>query len=311
MDGHTNTTLVIGTRGSPLAQAQAQEVAEALRRRVPGIEVTLRTISTRGDRDQRTALPDLGLGIFTREIEKALLAGEINVAVHSLKDLETQLPPGLAIGAVPVRMDPRDVLVSAGGRPMADLPAGARVGTGSPRRGALVRAMRPDLEVLSIRGNVGTRLAMLDRGEYEAVVLAAIGLARLGIEERVTQFLDPADFVPAVGQGALAVEVREDDPVIMDLVATIDHRDSRAAVTAERAFLRGLGGGCRVPIAAYGRVEGDRLDIVGLVTSDDGRRMHRASQESAVDEAEEAGRRLAVAVLAQGAGELLAAEELP
>jgi hydroxymethylbilane synthase len=294
-----------------LAQAQAQEVAEALRRRVPGIEVTLRTISTRGDRDQRTALPDLGLGIFTREIEKALLAGEINVAVHSLKDLETQLPPGLAIGAVPVRMDPRDVLVSAGGRPMADLPAGARVGTGSPRRGALVRAMRPDLEVLSIRGNVGTRLAMLDRGEYEAVVLAAIGLARLGIEERVTQFLDPADFVPAVGQGALAVEVREDDPVIMDLVATIDHRDSRAAVTAERAFLRGLGGGCRVPIAAYGRVEGDRLDIVGLVTSDDGRRMHRASQESAVDEAEEAGRRLAVAVLAQGAGELLAAEELP
>ena len=276
----------------------------------PGIEVTLRAISTRGDRDQLTPLPGLGLGIFTLEIEKALLAGEIDVAVHSLKDLETQLPPGLAIGAVPARMDPRDVLVSAGGRPLAELPAGARVGTGSPRRGALVRAMRPDVEVLSIRGNVGTRLAKLDRGEYEAVVLAAIGLTRLGMEERITEYLDPAAFVPAVGQGALAVEVREDDLVIMELVQTIDHRNSRAAGTAERAFLQALGGGCRVPIAAYGRVEGDLLQIVGLVTSDDGRGVHRATQESTLDEAEEAGQRLAQAVLDQGAGELLAAEEL-
>ena len=193
---------------------------------------------------------------------------------------------------------------------MAELPAGARVGTDSPRRGALVRTVRPDLEVRSIRGNVGTRLDKVDRGEYEAVVLAAIGLARLGMEERVTEYLDPAVFVPAVGQGALAVEVREDDPVIMDLVAAIEDRDSRAAVTAERAFLRGLGGGCRVPIAAYGQVHGDLLRIVGLVTSDDGRRMHRATQESTLDEAEEAGRRLAQAVLQQGAGELLAAEEL-
>ena len=304
-------TLVIGTRGSPLSRVQTQEVAAALRERFPQLEVRLQPLRTRGDRDRETPLVDLGLGIFTGEIERALLAGEVHVAVHSLKDLGTELPAGLAIGAVPPRKDPRDALVSRDGRPLAELPAGARIGTSSPRRAALVKSLRPDAEVLPIRGNVETRLQKALQGQYDAVVLAAAGLQRLGLEEQVAEYLDPLTFVPAVGQGALAVEVREEDQETLGLVRALEHGPSRAAVTAERAFLRAMGGGCRVPMAAYGQVEDGSLHLVGLVTSQDGGRVFRASEEASLDDAEEAGRRLARAVLDQGAGVLLAQEGSP
>ena len=304
----TARPLVIGTRGSPLAQAQTREVLAALGMRFPSLELSVRVVSTRGDQDQRTPLEDLGQGIFTREIERALLSGEIDLAVHSLKDMETELPPGLAVGAVPPRGDPRDALVSSGGRRLADLAPGARVGTGSPRRAALVRSLRPDLAVLPIRGNVGTRLDKLDQGQYDAVVLAAVGLARLGMESRVAEYLDPSSFTPAVGQAALGVEVRADDREVIGLVQALDHPSTRQAVTAERAFLRGLGGGCSVPVAAYGCVDGGVLRLAGLVASENGARSFRAVEESAPEAAEETGRRLAGALLRQGAGELLAAE---
>jgi hydroxymethylbilane synthase len=299
--------VVIGTRGSALSRTQTEEVAAAMRRRSPQRQIVVRFLRTQGDRDTTTPLAGLGLGIFTREIENALLAGEIHLAVHSMKDLATELPPGLTIAAVPPRGDPRDVLVSRDGRPLAGLSPGARIGTSSPRRSALVKALRPDVEVLSIRGNVETRLKKALEGPFDAVVLAAIGLARLGLEGHIAEYFDPLIFIPAVGQGALAVEAREDDPETAALVRGLDHGPSRAAAMAERAFLRALGGGCRVPMAAYAQAEGDSLRLVGLVTSKDGQQMFRAQVVGSLATPEEAGRRLAHAVLAQGAGKLVPA----
>ena len=300
--------VVIGTRGSPLARLQAEEVATALRRQHPDREVRLHVVQSRGDREREASLVDLGLGVFTGELEAALLAGDVDVAVHSLKDLPTETPSDLTIAAVPPRQDPRDVLVSRDGSALDGLAPHARVGTSSPRRVALVLAQRSDVEMLPIRGNVETRLRKAMDGQYEAVVLAAAGLRRLGLEGHAAEVFDPTVFVPAPGQGALAVEVRADDPEMAELVGPLSHHPTAAAVTAERAFLRSLGGGCRVPVGAYGRVEGETLLLTGLVVSDDGSRVYRTTLDGRASDPDDLGRRLAREVLAMGASALVAGE---
>ena len=293
-------TVVVGTRGSALALAQARWVIERLRRLHPDVEFVEKVIKTGGDRGQMKEI-----GAFVKELEEALQRGEIDLAVHSLKDLPTRQPEGLVIGAVPARATPYDVLISRDGRPLEELPAGARVGTGSPRRRAQLLALRPDLEILPIRGNVDTRLRKLDAGEVDALVLAEAGLERLGLLERVTERLPFEAMLPAVGQGALAVEVRADDAFALELVSALDHRETRLGIEAERAFLGGLGGGCRVPIASFGRVQGDRLVLDGLVADPDGLSVLRGRIEGSPGRAEELGHELAEKLLVQGAAELL------
>ena len=300
--------VVIGTRGSPLARLQAEEVAAALRTRYPEMEVRLHVVQSRGDRDKEASLADMGLGVFTGELESALRAGDVDVAVHSLKDLPTDPPEGLTIAAVPPRQDPCDVLASRDGLTLGELASGARVGTSSPRRVALVRALRPDLDLLPIRGNVETRLRKALEGSYEAVVLAAAGLRRLGLEGHAAEVFDPSTFVPAPGQGALAVEVRVEDAEMAELVAPLSHQPTAAAVTAERAFLRALGGGCRVPVGAYGRVEGETIRLTGMVVSEDGSRLYRETAAGSAGDPEAVGVRLAREVLAMGASALVAGE---
>ena len=280
----------------------------ALRLQHPDREVRLHVVQSRGDREREASLVDLGLGVFTGELEAALLAGDVDVAVHSLKDLPTETPSDLTIAAVPSRQDPRDVLVSRDGSALHGLAPHARVGTSSPRRVALVLALRPDVEMLPIRGNVETRLRKAMDGQYEAVVLAAAGLRRLGLEGYAAEVFDPAVFVPAPGQGALAVEVRADDGEMAELVTPLSHQPTAAAVTAERAFLRSLGGGCRVPVGAYGRVESETLLLTGLVVSDDGSRVYRTTLDGRASDPDGLGRRLAAEVLAMGASALVAGE---
>ena len=300
--------VVIGTRGSPLARIQAEEVAAALRERHPDRDVRLQVVQSRGDREREASLVELGLGVFTGELEAALLAGDVDAAVHSLKDLPTETPSGLTIAAVPPRQDPRDALVSRDGAALDGLGPHARVGTSSPRRVALVLALRPDVEMLPIRGNVGTRMRKAMDGEYDAVVLAAAGLRRLGLEGHAAEVFDPTVFVPAPGQGALAVEVRADDRAMVELVAPLSHHATAAAVAAERAFLRSLGGGCRVPVGAYGRVEGETVLLTGLVVSEDGTRLYRTTLDGRASDPEDVGLRLAREVLAMGASALVARE---
>ena len=229
--------IVVGTRGSPLALAQAERAVEQLRSNHPDIDVDVRVVTTTGDASQETPLAELGLGVFTKELEMALLNKSIDVAVHSLKDMSATMPEGFTIAAVLEREDPCDVLVSRSGATLAELPSGAVVGTSSPRREALVRALRPDLAVVGVRGNVGTRIRKMQDGQYDALVLAAAGLVRLGRESEATERLDPLQFIPAVGQGAIALQSRVDDAGLLGMLTALDHSETRAAVTAERAFL--------------------------------------------------------------------------
>lgn len=301
--------LIIGTRASALALWQTDFVARRLRALLPGLEVEVRHIETLGDRVRDRALSLVGgKGLFVKEIEEALLAGEVDLAVHSLKDMPTEQPPGLVLGAILERADPRDALVSSlGTGDLAALPPGARVGTSSLRRRAQLLAARPDLQVSDLRGNVDTRLRKLYRGEYDAVVLAVAGLARLGHEEAFDQALPPEVMLPAVGQGALCVEVRADDAATLGRLAPLDHRPTRQATVAERAMLRRLEGGCQVPIGAYGQVDGGHLRLRGLVASPDGGRVLRDEVQGPAAEAERMGTLLAEQLLAAGAGEILAA----
>ena len=306
----TRSRIVVGTRGSPLALAQTQRAVEALQSRHPEITVDVRVVTTTGDASQETPLAELGLGVFTKELEAALLTKSIDMAAHSLKDMSATGPEGLTVAAALEREDPCDVLVSRTGATLAELPPGAVIGTGSPRRAALVRAMRPDAVVTSVRGNVGTRIRKMQEGQYDALVLAAAGLVRLGREGEGSERLDPVTFTPAVGQGAIALQTRADDAELLGLLAAIDHADTRAAVTAERAFLRAMGGGCRTPMGAYGVVRDGGLSVSGMAASVDGTRCFRASVEGAAREAEELGGKLAQTVLEAGASDLLA-EEAP
>jgi hydroxymethylbilane synthase len=290
----------IGTRGSPLALAQARAVAARLSD--VGEETVIVPVRTEGDRRQDVQLATIGgKGLFVREIEEMLLSGALDCAVHSLKDLPAQLPAGLTLAVFPERGDPRDVLVTRAPCRFEDLRAGARLGTGSPRRRALALALRPDLVVEPVRGNVDTRLGKLEREGWDGVLLAAAGLERLGRVPTHVQPLDPEAFVPAVGQGVLAVEIRADDRSVRSRLERLDHAPTRACALAERGFLGRLGASCNAPMAAHAILDGSELRMNGLVASDDGRKVLRGSARGPAGEPERLGRDLAESLLDQGA----------
>jgi hydroxymethylbilane synthase len=298
------TPIRIGTRASPLARWQAQWVADQLAAR--GHAVELIPITTRGDIDRDSPIGDIGTtGVFTKELQRALLEGRIDVAVHSLKDLPTDEVAGLALAAVPPRESARDALISRDATPLEALRAGARIGTGSLRRQAQVLHIRPDLKVMPIRGNVETRLRKLAEAECDAIILAEAGLIRLGFAERITEYLEAPRFLPAVGQGALGLETRWKGE-IRSLIAALDDATSRAAVIAERAFLADLQGGCLAPIGGYGQIDSQgQLRLDGVVLSSDGRQRLAGSLSADPLTAVELGRRLAEEMKKNGAGPLL------
>lgn len=298
--------VVIGTRGSRLALWQAEWVRRALAERFPETPVELLVIKTQGDKILDTPLAQIGgKGLFIKEIEEALLDGRVDLAVHSMKDLPAAIPAGLDVGAVPEREIPTDVFVSRDGRGLAETPGGVVVGTSSLRRAAQLRHRRPDLEIAALRGNVDTRLRKLEEGRLGAVILAAAGLKRLGLAHRITEHL-PADvMLPAVGQGALCIEIRRDDAVVRSMVATLDHPATRVAVDGERAFLQRLEGGCQVPIAGHGRVEGQTFTLDGLVADLDGRALIQDRLSGPPPDAERIGRALADVLLSRGADAIL------
>ena len=301
-------TLRVGTRRSALALAQSGLVARELRD--AGHVVELVELSTDGDRSSE-AVADLGVGVFVNELRRALAAGEIDLAVHSLKDLPTAPDPEVALAAVPLRADPRDALVARDGATLTELPSGARVGTGSPRRAAQLRALGYGFEIVAIRGNVDTRIAKVTSGELDAVVVAAAGLDRLGRRDAATEVLDPGQLLPAPGQGALAVECRaRDDVLAAELAAALDDATSRAAVGAERALLARLEAGCTAPVGALADVgvgdEGkEEIYLRAVVADIDGSRAIRLSITGGLDEPEDVGNRLAVALLDAGAADLI------
>ncbi len=293
--------LRIGTRGSPLALAQAEEVRRRLAEAHPELPAAeLAPIRTTGDRVQDRRLEAIGgKGLFTKEIEEALLDGRIDLAVHSMKDLPTFLPPGLAIGCVLPREDPRDALFARRGRSLAELPAGARVGTSALRRQAQILARRPDLEVVLLRGNVGTRLKKLEAGEVDATLLALAGLKRLGLAEQATSILSTEEMLPAVAQGAIGVEMRAGDDAVARLLAPLDHGPTAVAVAAERACLAALDGSCRTPIAALAEHEpGGGLRLRALIALPDGSELHRDERHGAASRAVDLGRELGEALRA-------------
>ncbi len=294
--------LVIASRGSQLALWQAHWVRDRLAGM--GIETRIEIIKTTGDKITDVPLAKVGgKGLFTKEIEEALLEGRADLAVHSLKDLPTELPAGLMLAAVPEREDPRDAMVGAR---LAELPEGSRVGTSSLRRAAQLRRLRPDLVVESLRGNLDTRVRKQQEGQYQAIVLAAAGLKRLGWSDRIAEILPPEILCPAVGQGALAIETRAEGPGY-EACRLLDHPATRAEVTAERAVLASLGGGCQVPIGARGIAQGETLRLIGLVISPDGSRLVRAESEGPLAAAQSQGSALGAELLAQGAQDILQA----
>lgn len=298
--------IVIGTRGSELALWQADYVARRLREAYPGLDVRLTRVTTKGDRILDVPLAKLGgKGLFTKELESAMLAGEIDLAVHSLKDMPTELPEGLAIAAVTARLDAGDAFVSNRFASFAALPPGARVGTSSLRRRAQILAARPDLSVPDLRGNVNTRLAKLDAGEFDAVVLAAAGLRRLGFEARIRETLPRAVMLPAVGQGALAVETRADDAETRAMLAFLDDEDTARCAAAERAFLARVEGGCQVPVGVYAATDGAGILVEAVIASLDGRRVCRDRAAGTRADAERLGRALAESLLAAGGADIL------
>jgi hydroxymethylbilane synthase len=285
--------LRIGTRGSALARRQAEIVTQALRAHAPGIDIETVVVQTEGDRRAEVSLEEIGgQGVFVKDIEARLLRGEIDLAVHSLKDMPAEAPEGLTLGAVLPRGDARDALVAADGKTLAQLPDGARIGSDSKRRAVQLLALRPDVQVVSIRGNVDTRLRKVEAGEYDAAVLAAAGLERLGLLQRATQVFSVRELLPAVGQGVLALQCRSDDAEVIDLLRGVDDAETRAAVTAERAFLRTLGAGCRLPVGAYATLEGDKLRVDALLADEAGK-PYRGSASGPVSAAESIGKGLA------------------
>jgi hydroxymethylbilane synthase len=298
-------TLVVGSRGSKLALWQAEWARQALAERSPGTAIEVRIIRTLGDQQGEVALDRLqGKGFFVKEIEDALLAGKIDLAVHSLKDLPGELPAGLALAACPEREDPRDALVSTDRWAFADLPRSSRVATGSPRRVAQLRHWRADLEIVPIRGNIDTRVRRLLEGRADAMILAVAGLRRLGLDVPWVP-LDLETSLPAVGQGALGIETRADDAFALAAARRLNHPSTMAAVRAERAFLAALGGGCRAPIAALAAVEGDSLQLRGLVASLDGSRLVRRQIRGEARDPDGIGSALAAECIREGAAEML------
>ncbi|MGQ9524450.1 MAG: hydroxymethylbilane synthase [Armatimonadota bacterium] len=304
--------LVVGTRGSALALAQTRTVTAALLERYPGLVIEECTIRTTGDTQPNAALSRIGgVGLFTKELEQALMDGTVDFAVHSLKDLPTILPPSLCIAAVPVREDPRDALVLPRGSAVASdpdcipLPVGAVVGTSSPRRRFQLHSARPDLVFRDIRGNVDTRLHKIDAHDYDAGVLALAGLRRLGFADRASYILSPDVCTPAPGQGALALQCRADDARVRTLLASINHPETAAEIAAERSLLRALGGGCSVPVGALARAHCGRLSLLACVGDPSRETTVRVSVESDVESAEELGATAAEELLRRGAWSIL------
>jgi hydroxymethylbilane synthase len=298
--------LKIGTRGSKLALAQSEWVRKKIEGRHPRAQVQLVRIKTTGDKILDSPLAKIGgKGLFVKEIEEALLNERVDLAVHSMKDVPAELPKGLILATFPAREDPHDAFVSLECSSLDQLPQGARVGTGSLRRAAQLLHIRPDLELVPLRGNVDTRLRKLEAGEFQAIILAAAGMRRLGFEDRISQRLSTEQILPAIGQGALGLEVRHDDEETIGLIHFLNDEASEVRVKAERAFLKELEGGCQVPIAAFGRLNGERLDLEGMVAELDGSRIIRDKITGERNEAEDMGIRLARRLLASGADEIL------
>jgi hydroxymethylbilane synthase len=306
--GHERSTVVLGTRGSKLAVQQSEWVQRQLQALAPHVKVTLQKIQTSGDKILDVPLAQIGgKGLFVKEIEEALLRREIDLAVHSMKDVPTELPEELAILCVPLREDPRDALISRGGRSFMDLPRGAKVGTSSLRRQSQLLHARPDIKISMLRGNLDTRLKKLREGQFDAIVLAAAGLRRLDWAHEITEYLEPQLSLPAIGQGALGIEGRKDDLFIRSLLSGLDHAPSRIAVLAERALLHRLQGGCQVPIAAYATVAGTMVRLEGLVSSVDGKELLRETAEGTIKDPESIGVRLAERLLTRGGDRILQA----
>lgn len=317
-------TIIIGARGSALSRRQAQIIQGRLEAQCPSRRFEFKAIAAAGDRQPDVSLVAVGgeglpagafaqAGIFVKELEAALLAGEIDCAVHSLKDLPLQTPGGLTIAAVTARDDARDAFISRSGRRFDEMPAGSRIGTSSPRRMSQLRYRRNDVECVEIRGNVDTRLRKLEEGRYDAIVLAACGLVRLGLTARITEWLPFEVMLPEPGQGALAIEARTprggagqgDDAEVLELLRGLDHAASRTCVEAERAFLKALGGGCRVPIAAHAELQGEMLLLDGVVTAVDGLHAIRGRLNGPMAEPVILGEHLAQRLISEGAADLL------
>jgi hydroxymethylbilane synthase len=300
------TQLTIGTRGSKLALWQSEYI-KAKVEEITGLPVCLQIIKTTGDKILDVPLAKVGgKGLFTKEIEVELIAATVDLAVHSMKDVPTELPDGLMIGAMPKRVDPRDVIVSGAGYDLETLPESAKLGTSSLRRRAQVLALRDDLEIVDVRGNLDTRMRKAEEGEVDAVILAAAGITRMGWADRITHYIDPADMCPAVGQGAIGIEVRSNDDFMLQVCERIADLETMACVTAERVVMRQLEGGCQVPIGAYCRFEDGALVMDAVVGSIDGRRIIRYHLEGTPAEPEMLGSAMVERLLELGAGEVLA-----
>ncbi|NEV62306.1 hydroxymethylbilane synthase [Thiorhodococcus minor] len=298
----------IATRKSPLAMWQAEHTAARLKALHPGLEVEIIGMTTKGDKILDAPLAKVGgKGLFVKELEQGMLANEADIAVHSMKDVPVEFPEGLYLAVIMEREDPRDAFVSNKFESFDQLPQGACVGTSSLRRQCQIAQSRPDLRIEPLRGNVNTRLSKLDNGDYDAIILAAAGLVRLGFGERIRSRIEPAASLPAIGQGAIGIECRVDDPRVNDLIAPLNHPDTADRVRAERAMNARLQGGCQVPIAGFATLDGDRLQLKGLVGSPDGARILRAESEGSRSDAEAIGTRVADDLLGQGADEILRA----
>jgi len=296
----------IATRKSPLALWQAEHVRERLLHLHPGLQVELVTMSTQGDRVLDSPLAKIGgKGLFVKELEQGMLEGAADIAVHSMKDVPAELPEGLEIGAILEREDPRDAFVSGRYSSIAELPQGARVGTSSLRRQCQLRAVRPDLEILDLRGNVNTRLAKLDGGDYDAIVLASAGLKRLGMPERITRALEPEDMLPAIAQGVIGIECRSDAVAVKALIAPLNHPETGLRTLAERAMNAALAGGCQAPVAGHATITGDTIALRGLVGRTDGSVIVRGEISGTARQSAELGQQLALDLLERGARPIL------
>jgi hydroxymethylbilane synthase len=302
------STLVLGTRGSKLAVHQSEWVQARIRELAPHVTVTLRRIQTSGDKILDVPLAKIGgKGLFVKEIEEALLSGDIDLAVHSMKDVPTELPAGLDLLCIPAREDARDALISRDGQRFKDLPPGARIGTSSLRRQAQLLQARSDLSISMLRGNLDTRLRKLREGHFDAIVLAAAGLRRLGWENEITEYLAPEVSLPAIGQGALGIEGRREDGFVRNVLGRLEHEPTRAAVMAERALLHRLQGGCQVPIAAHATIADRHISLDGLVASVDGKEVVRDRVTGTADDPHAMGIQLAERLLARGGDRILQA----
>lgn len=304
--GDQGLMLVIGSRGSDLALAQTRWIQKRILETFPDLDVSIRIVKTSGDKDTTTSIrTGSSVGVFVKELERALLDKEIDLAVHSMKDLPTRLQPGLRIAAIPEREEVRDALITPGSNAFASLPPNARIGTGSIRRQAQLLALRPDIQVVDIRGNINTRLKKLEHGSYDAIILACAGLNRLNFQDRISEIFTLEQMLPAPGQGALAIETRSDDLEVVKVAAALDHEPTSIAVKAERVFLQRMEGGCNVPVAVHARVETDLIYIDGLVISPDGANMVRESVHDRQESAEKTAAMLAERLLEQGGNTIL------